>query len=149
MYTIDEYLKLNPNASLKDWGDYLTSCEEATKQYENEQYKKCEDFYKELEGRYFIINFNGASFCIIKVDKWPSNQYVNKYDCYNIYNDSYKSSIEFERRNINRYWFNNPYEKKYYGSGSTKCKEITKEEYDDIVDKAKKIKEIIGSINLK
>lgn len=147
MHNVKEYLKLHPDASLKDYVDYTISSEKEYEEKENERYKNCEDWYKGLEGRYFIINFNGSSFCVIKVDKWPSTPFSNIYDCYNIYLQY--NGINFEQREVNRFWFNNPYEKNFYGRGATKCKEITKEEYEDIANKSKKIKEILESINLK
>lgn len=147
MYTINEYLKLHPDASLKDWCDYVTVCEEEQTKERQEQYKKCEDWYKALEGRYFIINFNGSTFCAVKVDKWPSNQYENKYDCYNIYLQY--NGICFEKRSINRAWFNNPYEKEYWTKGTNGCKEITAEDFDNIAYKAMQIKETIKEIDLK
>ena len=148
MYNVNEYLKLHPDASLKDWCDYMRSYEEEQAKERKEQYKKCEEWYKALEGRYFIINFNGGSFCAIKVDKWPSHPYENKYDCYNI-NLQY-NGIWFERRNVNRLWFCNPYESDYYvGKGINACKEITEEEFDNIAYKAKQFKETIKEINLK
>ena len=147
MYTINEYGKLYPNASLKDWCDYVAVCEEEQAKERQEKYKKCEDWYKALEGRYFIINFNGSSFCAFKVDRWPSNQYENKYDCYNIYLQY--NGICFEKRSINRAWFNNPYEKEYWTKSINGCKEITAEEFDNIAYKAMQIKEIIKEIDLK
>lgn len=149
MYTINQYLTANPNASLKDWCDYVTACDEEQSKNLQDQHQKCEDWYKTLKDRYFIINFNGSSFCAVKVDKWPSNLYVNKYDCYNIYSDSNKSSIEFEHRDINRSWFNNPYENICFKNGTKGIKEITEEEFNDIANKAEQFKEILKKINLK
>jgi hypothetical protein len=148
MYTINEYLKLHPDASLKDWADYIKSSEEEEFKERKERYKKCEEWYKTLEGRYFIINFNGASFCAVKIDKWPSSTYGNTYDCYNI-NLQY-NGIWFEKRPINRLWFDNPYESEYYsGKGVSGYKEITEEDFDNIAYKAKQFKETIKEIDLK
>ena len=138
---IYKYYATHPNASIGDYLDYVKSCEADTREKENERQKNCTDWYKALAGRYFILDFNGNSFCAVKVDSWPSTEFKNRYDCYNI-NLRYKG-MYFESRDINRYWFNNPYERPYIGRGTNKCKEITKEQYDSIVEKAKQIKEFV------
>lgn len=138
---IYEYYRANPDASVKDFIDYVKTCEDDSRAKENERQKKCEDWYKSLAGRYFIFDFNGCSFCAVKVDSWPSNEFKNKYDCYDI--DTRYQGMYFESRDVNRYWFNNPYEKPYTGRGSTKCKEITKEQYESIAEKAKQIKNFV------
>lgn len=138
---IFEYYKTHPDASIKDYLDYVNEYREKEQKEREEKIKNCENWYKALAGRYFVFDFNGCSFCAVKVDKWPSNEFRNKYDCYNI--DTRCQGIVFENRDINRYWFNNPYERDYTGRGSTKCKEITKEQFDFIAENANNIKSFV------
>jgi hypothetical protein len=138
---IFEYYKTHPDASIKDYLDYVNEYREKEQKEREEKIKNCEEWYKALAGRYFVFDFNGCSFCAVKVDKWPSNEFRNKYDCYNI--DARRQGIVFENRDINRYWFNNPYERDYTGRDSTKCKEITKEQFDFIAENANNIKSFV------
>lgn len=146
--SIENYYAIHPNATLKEYFDYIKEENKIKKQQVIEKEHKLIEWYKNLEGRYFILNFNNDSFLAVYVDKWPNNAYNNPYLCYNIVLDT-NCINEQEKRQVSRYWFKNPYEDNYFGQNEGSCKEITKEEFDSIVDKYKTIKNLIGTINLK
>ena len=134
---VEIYYKTHPDATIKDFIDFIKEETRRKNEAERERSEKCTNWYKELAGRYFIFNFNGSSFLAVYVDHCPSNEFNNKYQCYGIsIKDSYCISNQ-NGREVNRYWFKNPYE------------EITKEEFDDIANKYSQIKDIVESINLK
>jgi len=145
---IEIYYKNHPKALVEEYLQYVKEENERKKAIENERYNNCIDWYKNLEGRYFIIDFNGTSFLAVYVDRWPSNEFNNKYQCYAISTDKY-SIIDENGREVNRYWFKNPYEKPYHGQNFGSCKEITKEEFEYIAKKCVEVKNIVESINLK
>lgn len=145
---IEIYYRSYPDATIKEFIDYTKEQDRRRQEAETERYNNCIDWYKNLEGRYFIINFNGTSYLAVYVDHWPSTEFNNKYQSYGISTDKY-SIIDEKGRDINRYWFKNPYEKPYHGRNEGSCKEITKEEFEDIAKKCIEIKNIVESINLK
>jgi hypothetical protein len=138
---IEIFYKSNPDAKLKD---YFDACEKADEEIrKNNELKN--NWYKELANRYFIINFNGFSFCAVKVDKWPDTNYENLYLCYNINSD--EKTIVKENRKINRYWFNNPFENS--ALTNTKCTEISEDEFNSIAKIYEQVKDLTDSINIK
>lgn len=144
---IEIYYRNHPKALVEEYLQYVKEEKERKYAEEKERYNNCIEWYKNLNGRYFIITFNRSSFIALYVDKWPSSEFNTSYTCYNISLDSY--SICKTERKINRYWFKNPYEKPYSGQDVGECKEITKEEFDSIVDKCNIIENLVKSINLK
>lgn len=141
---MEDYMRVHPNATLEEYIKHVKEIKNALENEEIERRNNILNWYKELEGRYFVINFNNNSFIALYVNKWPDTQYDTKYDCYEILLS--ESKLYLEKRSINRHWFCNPYE---YHDDYTKCYEITKEEYESIVEKATEVKEIVKSINLK
>ena len=107
-----------------------------------------EEFLKSRVDKYFIIDFNGASFIVFYVDHININQSSTKMNVIDIYIGN-KYNITFESRPINHSWFLNPYETFTYGGPAVKgCKEITKEEYDNIEKECLDIINKIKSFNL-
>lgn len=108
-----------------------------------------EEFLKSREGKHFIINFNGTSFIVLYVDHLNIYQSSTKMKVINIYRGEYYK-IHIESRDINHSWFLNPYETFTYGGPAVKeCKEITKEEYDNIMNECSNIMNTINSFDLK
>lgn len=142
--TMEDYARVHPNVTLEEYVEHVKNIEKALENEEIERQHNILNWYKELEGRYFVINFNGNAFIALYVNKWPDLQYDNEYDCYEIL--LRESKLYLEKRSINRQWFCNPYE---YNDKYTKCYEITKEEFESIKEKASKVKETVNSINLK
>ena len=121
------------NELKKHLSNYPDIFDEKNKEKERED--NCEDWYKELEGKYIIIDFNGSSFIAFYINKYPYTKFDNKYDCYEIYyvNDKIYEIRFVKNRRVNRYWFDNPFEKKQYGPKGCKCwKEISKEDFEEI-----------------
>ena len=134
-YELEKYLSKYPDTTIKNYLKRLEDLEIDEKNGEKERKAKCEDWYKELEGKYIIIDFNGSSFIVFYINTYPNTEFDNKYDCYEIYYANGKIyEIRFiKNRCINRYWFDNPFEKKQYGAKGCKCwKEISKEDFEEI-----------------
>ncbi len=145
---IEIYFKSHPDATVKEYLDYIKAKNTEKIEAENERQKKCIEWYKSLEGRCFLISFHSNAHIVLKVTKWPDTEFQNSYLCYNIYyNPNY--IIKEENRDVNRYWFKNPYEKPYYGQKEGSCKEISEEKYNEIAEKYAQIEEITNSINVR
>ena len=148
MKTIFEYYQTNPNDSIKDYIEYVNNCKKEEQSKEEERLKNCIDWYKSLEGRYFLISFHSNAHIVLKVTKWPNTEFKNSYLCHNIYFNP-THIIKEENRDVNRYWFKNPHEKLYHGQNQGSCREISEESYNEIVEKYARVKEIINSIDIK
>lgn len=140
------YLQHHPDATLKEYLEYEALKMKEKKDAELERHNKCIEWYKALEGRCFLITFHSNAHIVLKVTKWPETEFKNKYLCYNIYSDYI---VKEENRDVNRYWFKNPYEKPYYGQNEGSCKEISEDKYNEIAKKCAQIEEIINSINVR
>ena len=69
MKTIEEYLKDFPNASLAQYKEYCDDYKQ--KQFETEKQSK-ENYVgwlESMEGKWFVINFNGESYALMKYTK--------------------------------------------------------------------------------
>ena len=112
------------------------------------QQKKME-WYKSCIGKYYVIQHNDTAFTLVhikereKLDSIDQNnpQFILTWECYNVVLSG-NSRIE-SNAGFNWLWLCNPYEK---GTMSSTCKEITKEEFEEItspfdslIDKAKQI----------
>lgn len=148
MKTVFEYYQTNPNDSIKDYIEYVNNCKKEEQCKEEERLKNRNEWYKSLEGRCFLISFHSNAHMVLKVTKWPNTEFKNPYLCYNIYYNPNRI-IKEENRDVNRYWFKNPYEKPYYGQNEGSCREISEETYNEIVEKCAKVEEIINSIDIK
>jgi len=148
MKTVFDYYQTNPNGSIKDYIEYVNNYKKEEQSKEEERLKNRNEWYKSLEGRCFLISFHSNAHIVLKVTKWPDTEFRNQYLCYNIYYNPNRI-IKEENRDVNRYWFKNPYEKPYYGQNEGSCKEISEETYNEIVEKYTRIEEIINSIDIK
>ena len=114
MKTIDEYLKECPDASLAQYKDYC----DAYKKKEFETNKQSKENYigwlESMEGKWFVINFNGESYALMKYTKQNINSvyprsyhFVNKHNEFNIYDET--------AVRLNPLWLNdlNPYANDY------------------------------------
>lgn len=95
-------------------------------------------WFKDLVGKYVSINHNGVAFTIFFVDKEISYQ-MTSFKVFNVYRDKNQVSIHEERRDINKYWLDNPYLVRTFGEKAN-MKIITEEEYN-------KIKELYETFN--
>ena len=126
----------------------LNQCEKERNDKETERKNNYNEFLKSREGKYFVINFNGASFIVLYVDHIDVYKYSTKLSVIDIYRGEY-FNIKFESRDINHIWFLNPYKTYNYGGpGVKECKEITKEEYDNIEKECLDIINKMKSFNL-
>jgi len=150
MYSQEEYLKQHPNCSLAEYINYkqITTKEEA--KLKQERIENIKQWYNNLVGKYFIINFNGVSFIAVHINT-PINPYsvCTDYEVYDICANNFEKyySIRKEKRPVNRFWFQNPYE--FGNSHYTKVKEITREYYNSIGEIYNVVKGTIESLNLK
>ena len=128
---LKSYISANPNITVAEYLDLLNQRQKAEKEKYDEQLNRKAQWYNDLVGRYFIIDFNGYSYCVVNVDTMFNSDLTKQFPVYNIYRSQDKLSIDRENRIVNKLWFNCPYEDDLYVNNSTKVKEITKEEFDN------------------
>lgn len=142
---VKDYYRIHPDASLKE---YIEAEEEESKKRKKELEQLEENknkWYENLIGKYFILKFNSEVTGFVYIDKSLFEQNSRNFDSgYTLYGkcksrDKISVSIE-KHRHINPLWFNNPYIT--YGQSDI-AKEISKEEYDKIVEEIEKFLQCI------
>lgn len=145
---LESYLSANPNITVAEYLDIFNKRQKADQEKRDEKLNNRAQWYKGLVGRYFIIDFNTYSYCVVNVDKMFTGELTKQFPVYNIYRSKDKFSIDKESTLVNKLWFDCPYEDEYYGKGSIKVKEITKEEFDNFVKLYESQAALFNSLNL-
>ena len=141
-------LSANPNITVAEYLDIINKRQKAEEEKREEQLNNRAQWYKGLVGRYFIIDFNTCSYCVVNVDKMFTGDLTKQFPVYNIYRSQDKFSIDKESTLVNKLWFDCPYEDEYYSKGSIKVKEITKEEFDNFGKLYESQAALFNSLNL-
>ena len=136
---IIEYLKVNPNASLREYNDFL---EDKNKKHLEELVQSQLDkakFFKSLSNKYYRIKFNIDSKAYIYLGEVTVNSYGTATTpgciCYSVHKTSEELCIKRENNySVNLLWFKSPL---VYGSVDL-AKEISEEEYNEATSKIKK-----------
>lgn len=142
---VKDYYRIHPDASLKE---YIEAEEEESKKRKKELEQLEENknkWYENLIGKYFILKFNFEVTGFVYIDKslfeQNSRNFDSGYTLYEKYKSRDKISVSIEKhRHINPLWINNPYIT--YGQSDI-AKEISKEEYDKIVEEIEKFLQCI------
>ena len=111
--TIDKYLKIYPNASLHDYDLYVKLYESEKMELRRKNEDNFDNWLKEQEGKWFLINFNNTSYLLSKYLGKHFNTRPRNYSlCFS--KDNYGAWIEDDRF-INYLWLNelNPFSKSY------------------------------------
>ena len=114
MKTIEEYLKEFPDASLAQYKEY---CDDYKRnEFETNKQSKANyiGWLESMEGKWFVINFNGESYALMKYTKQNINGvYPRSYHFVNKHNDC--SIYDETSRRLNPLWLNdlNPYANDY------------------------------------
>ena len=140
---IEDLNSENPDMTI---GQFLNKMNEKEKIRKDEEAKRLNnklEWYKNLIGRYFILNFNGVSYSVVYVNKLFTGEYTSKFPTYHVYRSNDKCSIDKEDGIVNKLSFNCPYEDEHYGGTAVKVKEITKEEFDSYTKLFESQKKII------
>ena len=145
---LESYLSANPNITVAEYLKIFNKRQKAEQEKHDEKLNNRAQWYKGLVGRYFIIDFNTCSYCVVNVDKMFTGDLTKQFPVYNIYRSKDKFSIDKESTLVNKLWFDCPYEDEYYGKGSIKVKEITKEEFDNFVKLYESQAALFNSLNL-
>lgn len=145
---LESYLSANPNITVAEYLKIFNKRQKAEQEKHDEKLNNRAQWYKGLVGRYFIIDFNTCSYCVVNVDKMFTGDLTKQFPVYNIYRSKDKFSIDKESTLVNKLWFDCPYEDEYYGKGSIKVKEITKEEFDNFVKLYESQSVLFNSLNL-
>lgn len=145
---LESYLLANPNITVAEYLEIFNKRQKAYQEKLNEQLSNRDKWYKGLVGRYFIIDFNTCSYRVVNVDKMFTGDLTKQFPVYNIYRSKDKFSIDKESTLVNKLWFDCPYEDEYYGKGSIKVKEITKEEFDNFGKLYESQAALFNSLNL-
>ena len=141
-------ISANPNITVAEYLDLLNKRQKEEKEKYDEQLNRKAQWYNDLVGRYFIIDFNGYSYCVVNVDTTFNRDLTKQFPVYNIYRSQDKLSIDRENRIVNKLWFNCPYEDELYVQSSAKVKEITKEEFDNFGKLYESQSALFNSLNL-
>lgn len=134
---LQRYSELYPDMTIKELVEKLQQEKKDADEKESIRQENEKKWFKDLVGKYVSINHNGVAFTIFFVDKEIS--YMTSFKVFNVYRDKDKFSIQQENREINKYWFDNPYLIKNYGDKAN-MKIITEEEYN-------KVKELYKTFN--
>lgn len=132
MISIDEYLKDKPNAMLSEYKEYMDKAckEEIVKEFNRRN--KSEQWYKEQEGKWFIIKFSNNAY---RIAQFSDNKQTKHYVVWPSKNDyEFRCHLCY----FNKSWLNNPYENV---KSDNKIVELTKAQVDifmDIVDRYSK-----------
>lgn len=146
--TIEQYLQSNPDASLKEYQDYVKEQTRIDSNNAFETLRKCHEWYAQLANRYFMINFNGTSFRMVYIDKPMKYKSGERYLTYCIILDDETCSIERTSMYLNPEWFACPYDLSS-GKGVEEVREMTKDEYDTIILQYQKINKLFNEMKLK
>ena len=141
-------ISANPNITVAEYLDLLNKRHKEEKEKYDEQLNRKAQWYNDLVGRYFIIDFNGYSYCVVNVNTTFNSDLTKQFPVYNIYRSPDKLSIDRENRIVNKLWFNCPYEDEHYVKSSAKVKEITKEEFDNFKKLYESQSVLFNSLNL-
>lgn len=135
---LQRYYKLYPDMTIKELVEKLQQEKKDADEKERIRQENEKKWFKDLVGKYVSINHNGVAFTIFFVDKEISYQ-MTSFKVFNVYRDKNLFSIHEERRDINKYWLDNPYLVRTFGEKAN-MKIITEEEYN-------KIKELYETFN--
>lgn len=114
MKTIEEYLKDFPNASLAQYKEYCDNYKKKEFETEKQAKENYVGWLESMEGKWFVINFNGESYALMKYTRQNINGvYPRSYHFVNKHNDC-KIYDETSAR-LNPLWLNdlNPYANDY------------------------------------
>lgn len=120
MKTVEEFLKDNPKAYLADYKKYCDTYKANLAKAKADFTAMYDNWLDEQIGKYFLINFNGESYVLMKYNG-NNNGKDKESKAINFYvTKGYKSitSIKVESRLFNSRWLDclNPYCKEYYSS---------------------------------
>lgn len=114
MKTIEEYLKQFPDASLAQYKEYCDTYKNKEFETHKQAKENYEGWLESMEGKWFVINFNGESYALMKYTKHNANcvyprsyHFVNNHNEFRIYDET---SVR-----LNPLWLNelNPYTNDY------------------------------------
>ena len=107
---IERFLGENPNASLREYFEYITNETNTKQQKKTNEEELLEDWLKSQDGKWFYIDFNGKSKAFIKFNyqykKSNGNQRFEEYSL-SIFDDGSTSYVRREKRGMNFYWIVN------------------------------------------
>ena len=142
------YLNSFKGQSVDSLINQLTINESENQEKEKTRAQNLIKWYKDLNGRYFLIKFNTFSFIVVKIENEFDSNITISQPSYNIYKAKNYFKIEFENRQINKFWLNNPFEEYHYEQNSTQVRELTEEEYGEYVRLYNDTKTLFNTINL-
>ena len=102
--TLKEYLLINPNATLKEYYEYLENIKNKQIEDEKRKEKELNDFYESLIGKYFYYSFNSSSRMYLQVTK-NLNTHTSPIElAYTMFVTNTQSNYEITDRYINKLW---------------------------------------------
>lgn len=138
--TSKEYLYKHPEASLKEYLDYVAAEDKARNDAIIERENKYKEWFESKIGSYFLIDFNGNSKMVFELG-YRANFGRSPKDlvakiAYEWFKDSVSVKLSTEKnRGVNELWLPNPYTNRpsWTLGGNKEVYELTKEEFDEYV----------------
>lgn len=82
---LESCLSENPNITVAEYLDIFNKRQKVYQEILDEQLNNRAKWYNNLVGRYFIIDFNTCSYCVVNVDKMFNSDLTKQFPVYNIY----------------------------------------------------------------
>lgn len=138
--TSKEYLNKHPEASLKEYLDYVAAEDKAKNDAITEREKKYKEWFESKIGSYFLVDFNGNSKMVFELAYRPnfgrSTKDLVAKTAYEWFKDSVTVKLSTEKnRPVNELWLPNPHRNSpsWTLGGNKEVYELTKEEFDEYV----------------
>lgn len=133
---LEIYAKRYPNIRIEQLIENIKKEKKQTLADDDKIRKENEEkWFKDLIGKYILIDFNGLSMIVFHCDKSllrPFNN--NKFECFSIGRSTKGYTLTKDERKISHLWFNCPYSNKIDNIVKTKIEIITEEKYNQITE---------------
>jgi len=155
-YTLDQIRTRMINLGLQNLTaaeliENFQKMEDESEQRINDRNKARDEWYKNCVGKCFLIDFNGTSWAAFRIDHCPvfSDRMEGVRICVSRPGSDTGTRIEYNKKDaFNRFWLQNPYDDngKFGGGGIKSVKEITNEEFDELIVTYNKVNKILEDV---
>lgn len=146
---LGDVIERHPEKTLHGVYEYYRGLLEERVSVEKEREDKKKEWFKNLVGRCFVLNFNDSSYIVLKVDKIPvySNwSSSTRFFVYRVVREVSRIEITKGIETVMTSWFRCPYVDD--GSAVKDVREISIEEYDGLCGELDKIIDKMNSVVL-
>ena len=133
---LEIYAKKYPNISVEELIENIKKERNQTLEDDDIRRENEAKWFKDLIGKYILIDFNGLSIIVFHCDKSLLRPFdKNKFECFSIGRSTKGYTLSKDERKISHLWLNCPYTNKIFDDSivKTKIEIITEEKYNQIV----------------